>query len=373
MHIGRPWTDVNGERFISISRRIPAPDGSFDGVVVGTLNLTYFIDLFNKVHLHEGDTLNLVQSDGRIVMRAPFNGDVIDADLSASTMFQRMTREGTGSFVSSWSHDGVERLFVFQQVGNAQLTMYYSLPLASIYSGWWVQTLRLFTIVAPVSVTNIMLIAFLARALKRSAKAEYHLALAALTDSLTGLFNRRHFDKVLDEEWRLAMRGQTPIGMLMIDADNFKAFNDGFGHQAGDTALIAIAGCIGAGARCEIDICARYCGEEFAVLLPGVAAKEAFGIAERIREGVMVLREKQDGRADKTPTVSIGVASMIPRPGLQAHDLIQKADVALYHAKANGRNRCELEDAPKTASWLPVIVGSELPLVAETNESRAPV
>jgi diguanylate cyclase (GGDEF)-like protein len=152
-------------------------------------------------------------------------------------------------------------------------------------------------------------------------------------------------------EWRRALRNQTPVALLMIDADHFKAYNDNFGHQAGDIALKAIAHCIASSARRASDIGARYGGEEFAVLLPDTSAAEAVQLAEQIRKSVIILRDDQQGRPDSTPTVSIGAASMIPRQGLQPRDLIKAADTALYAAKSNGRNRTEPAlRQPETAS-----------------------
>lgn len=127
----------------------------------------------------------------------------------------------------------------------------------------------------------------------------------------------------------------------MIDADLFKAYNDNFGHQAGDTALAALAQCIAACGRRATDIVARYGGEEFAVLLSGETAEGAFRIAEQIRENVLALREKQPEHK-KIPSVSIGVVSMRPYEGLSQCHLVRYADDALYKAKERGRNCCEM-------------------------------
>ncbi|MFX7548710.1 GGDEF domain-containing protein, partial [Acinetobacter baumannii] len=94
----------------------------------------------------------------------------------------------------------------------------------------------------------------------------------------TGLRNRRKFDQVIDTEWRRAMRQKTQVALLMIDADHFKAYNDTFGHQAGDQVLVGIAICISDSVRRAGDCAARYGGEEFAVLLPNISATEAFKI-----------------------------------------------------------------------------------------------
>ena len=132
----------------------------------------------------------------------------------------------------------------------------------------------------------------------------------------------------------------------MIDADQFKDFNDQFGHQAGDDALKALAECILAGAQRGGDLCARFGGEEFAVLLPGTDVDAAMVVAESIRLKVSSLRLQQLGRPDSTPTISIGVAAMVPRTGLETRDLVRAADKALYQAKASGRN-CSMAFTPK--------------------------
>ena len=124
---------------------------------------------------------------------------------------------------------------------------------------------------------------FLAREIGRRAEAEEKLEELATTDALTGLKNRRKFDIEIDLEWRRAARNKTPVAVLMIDADHFKAYNDTYGHQAGDQVLVGIAICISDAVRRAGDCPARYGGEEFAVLLPGLSAMEAFTVAETIR------------------------------------------------------------------------------------------
>ena len=150
---------------------------------------------------------------------------------------------------------------------------------------------------------------FLAREISRRAQAEEKLEELATTDALTGLKNRRKFDAEIDTEWRRAARQKTPLALLMIDADHFKAYNDTYGHQAGDQVLVGIAICISDSVRRAGDCAARYGGEEFAVLLPGCAAADALKVAETIR-----LKVQQWSEADVN-TVSIGVASLTPDVG----------------------------------------------------------
>lgn len=165
------------------------------------------------------------------------------------------------------------------------------------------------------------------------------LAELAATDSLTGIANRRHFDRRLDEEWRRCSRDGRPLALLMLDIDGFKRFNDRYGHLAGDNCLRQVVSVIAAHARRPGDLAARVGGEEFALLLPGAPLEAALVIAEQIRREVEDLTIPHQDGIDGRLTVSIGVAAMQPAHGHDAVALRHGADTALYAAKAAGRNR----------------------------------
>jgi diguanylate cyclase (GGDEF)-like protein len=245
----------------------------------------------------------------------------------------------TGWYETASILDGEKRLFVFQQIGQHPLLIISGVTHDTIYADRRREAWQIGTIMLVLCAVTMALTVSLAHALKRRTAAENKLALLANTDALTGLCNRRKFDEVLSIEWRRAQRAATSISLLMIDADSFKAYNDAHGHQAGDAALVSIAQCIGDGTQRASDLGVRYGGEEFAVLLPGETIQGAFGIAEEIRASVLSLRVQQQGRPDLCPTISIGVAAMVPQAGLAPGDLIKSADLALYEAKHSGRNR----------------------------------
>lgn len=337
-YVSRPWVASNGEYLIAISRRLSNPDGTFSGVVVGTLRLSYFHDMFRKLRLRDGDSMVIIREDGVVVMRSPFEIEMIGRDLSDSPIFKQVAAHESGSFEDTARIDGVERMYVYQRVGKHPLIVTYGASLESIFAGWRDEAWRIGSLMLVLCATNIALVIFLTRTLKRRSEAEFQLAVMATTDALTGLYNRRRLDEVMDLEWRRAMRIQSPVAILMIDVDNFKAYNDQFGHQAGDAALVAVAHCIKGSTRRVTDISARYGGEEFAVLMPGTSLTDAFELAEKIRASVMALRDDQQGPPDSTPTISIGVAAIVPRQGLQPRDLVKAADKALYEAKSKGRN-----------------------------------
>jgi diguanylate cyclase (GGDEF)-like protein/PAS domain S-box-containing protein len=163
----------------------------------------------------------------------------------------------------------------------------------------------------------------------------------AQQDGLTGLANRRCFDEVLHTEFRRASREQEWLGLVLIDVDYFKAYNDLYGHLAGDECLRRISAVIAQTLRRPADLAARYGGEELAVVLPATDQSGATGVAERICRAVSALRIEHRGNSEGIATVSAGATSDIP---LSHGDdsptrLIEAADQALYQAKRGGRNR----------------------------------
>ncbi len=158
----------------------------------------------------------------------------------------------------------------------------------------------------------------------------------ATTDGLTDLFVRRYFLKRLQEEIERSTRHNLKLGFLMVDVDHFKQYNDKFGHLTGDVVLREVAAMIKANVR-EIDLVARFGGEEFSVLLPDTDKDGTANVAERIRAGIDRHRFQAYNETIKIE-VSIGVASF-PEDALQTQDLIDKSDQALYRAKQEGRNR----------------------------------
>lgn len=167
-----------------------------------------------------------------------------------------------------------------------------------------------------------------------------HVQELAITDSVTGLFNRRYFKEVLQQEFSRAQRYGTLFSCFMIDVDQFKQINDNYGHEAGDKVLNDLARLLQIQLR-DVDLVARYGGDEFAILLPESPREKARQVAERIREAVC--NEVYSFIPKKQPvTLSIGISGM-PDPGFQhASQVVSTADFALYRAKNNGKNRVEV-------------------------------
>jgi diguanylate cyclase (GGDEF)-like protein len=330
-----------GAYSIVLSRRISRDDGAFLGVVAGSIRFSYFHELFDRLKLDPDDSITVLRRDRTIIMRKPFDLDYIGKNLGTITSWSASTLKPGGSFAGKGPIDPIARLFV-RRDSAGPLYLVVGKPLEAVFSLWHKEAMRIAAIMAALVLFVLGTTLFLAREIGRRAAAEAKLEELAITDSLTGLRNRRKFDDEIENEWRRAIRQKTQLALLMIDADHFKIFNDTHGHQAGDQVLVGIAICISDSVRRAGDCAARYGGEEFAVLLPGCAAADAFNMAEMIRAKVM-----QWSEGGAVNTVCVGVASLTPTANMHWALLVEAADKALYAAKANGRNQSVLASMPK--------------------------
>ena len=171
----------------------------------------------------------------------------------------------------------------------------------------------------------------------RSAQLQHETRRLAITDGLTGLYNRRHFSQQLDEHLRRSIRYDEPLGLILLDVDHFKLVNDGFGHLAGDRALQAISDVLRVSVR-DSDLVARIGGEEFVVLLMRADREFSMSVAERLRSGIEDLRLTETTGEIVGLTASLGVA-FFPDDGPDQQSMMHAADEALYQAKSMGRNR----------------------------------
>ena len=166
-----------------------------------------------------------------------------------------------------------------------------------------------------------------------------------MSDALTGVPNRRAFDQALRSEWRRCTRAAEPLSVLVIDIDNFKSFNDTFGHLVGDAALCGVARALSASLRWAGDVLARFGGEEFAVVLPGIDAKGAHAVADRLVAAARQVRIRQAG--DWSMSVSVGVSTWLPGATTRKPaELVAQADLALYAAKAAGKDQVFAKACP---------------------------
>lgn len=172
------------------------------------------------------------------------------------------------------------------------------------------------------------------------ASANRELEKLSRQDGLTGIANRRYFDSYLQTEVRRAARERQPLALILADVDHFKAFNDQYGHQAGDDCLRQVASALSTAGRRPADLAARYGGEEFAMVLPGTGLDGAVDVAQAVSRVIADLAiTHARSAAGRNVTLSQGIASLTPEKETASEDLIQRADQALYQAKQQGRNR----------------------------------
>lgn len=183
-------------------------------------------------------------------------------------------------------------------------------------------------------------------------EANIQLEALSLEDDLTGISNRRSFERALADEWNRARRRKHPLALILVDLDHFKDLNDHRGHPAGDACLRRIGGFLSETIRRSGEVVARYGGEEFAILLPGVDADVAIRVAELIRSGIEGLAIVYTPDKERRMTASCGVAAITPQEELTPESLVAAADRALYAAKHSGRNCVRLADDSTTGTWL---------------------
>ncbi|MGL1931487.1 MAG: diguanylate cyclase [Desulfotalea sp.] len=164
-------------------------------------------------------------------------------------------------------------------------------------------------------------------------------------DGLTGIPNRRKFDEYLDSEWKRAVRDNSPLTVIMIDIDNFKLFNDNYGHGVGDDCLKKVAKKLSLSGKRPADFVARYGGEEFSCIIPNTNVEKAEELAEVMRKNIEQLNIPHEfSPTSDRVTISLGVATKIPTISKSFEQLVKSADEALYKAKFEGKNRCKCVD-----------------------------
>lgn len=335
-YISRPErARVSGKWFVGISRRLSHPDGSFAGVVVASLRLSFFEELFKNAALGPNGNITLARTDGTLIMRWPYKESYIGLDLKKSDLYAHLAHAQSGLFKTHAATDGVYRLIAYSQVHDLPLVIGVGQSTDDIYSNWRSDTRSVVVLGGLLCIMTIILAIYLGREFARREAAERYLAALAMSDGLTGLSNRRHFDQALECEWRRGIREVMSITAIMIDVDHFKLYNDKNGHLAGDALLKALGMSIAESTKRGSDLGARYGGDEFAILLTGASLVEAESVAKSLRNRFSETCFKNGITATG---LSIGIATATPKKiGHHPDQLIQNADHSLYIAKQRGR------------------------------------
>lgn len=339
---------TNNQLIIPVSRRIDGPDGSFAGVALATLDLEFFNRFYQSFDLDRQGVILLALANGTVLNRRPFDEHVIGSSLARGKVFSELLpNQAAGSSMMPSMIDGVSRLFSYKALDKYPLVVEAAQSKEAIYATWHANLLRSVVFIAVVgaalSLLGVLLIRQINHGLRTEAKlrnAHAALEILAMQDALTGLANRRQLDAALPHEIGRARRSGKALGLIMLDVDHFKRFNDLYGHPAGDQCLVAVGravlDCVGRSS----DLVVRYGGEELLVVLPESDWNGTWQVAENILDSVRALMIAHAGNDGGLVTASAGVHVWTPGAGdMHPHELIQAADEALYKAKSLGRNR----------------------------------
>jgi len=354
--IGKPiYSRSSGVLGIPLTRRIDRPDGSFGGVAMASLKLSFFGDFYDSFDVGESGTLILAIDDGTLLYRRPFRQDMVGTNIGGGPVFQLYRASGpVGTAMLTSKIDRIERLYSYRHVDRFPLLVAIAKSKEEVLGEWWVAVVKMSCVV----LCAVALLAWgthrmvgqlqVRDALEgelRGARLklkEQNLALKALADSdgLTGLANRHSFEHTLVAEYERARRNGQPWALIMTDVDHFKKYNDRYGHVAGDECLRLVAGALRSGTRRPTDLAARYGGEEFALILPDTDLEGARAVADNIRAAVAALDIAHADGLHGRVTLSIGVVAAQPAGAdVAALAWVEAADALLYQAKAQGRDR----------------------------------
>ncbi|WP_431480952.1 sensor domain-containing diguanylate cyclase [Pseudomonas thivervalensis] len=333
---------------IPVSRRLNNPDGSFAGVLLGTVKVSYFVDYYGDFKIDDKGALVLATRSGTILVRRPFVASVIGKSLVNSVIFRNyLPNSNQGIAEARAVVDDTERLYGYRALTTYPLVVEAGLSRESIIAPWRRDLFKtglvlvfLIAILVGFGLTVLSQLRHRMTMEKQIRSAHQAMRDMALTDSLTGLGNRRRLDIALADELRLARRQGSSLALIMLDVDYFKRFNDRYGHAAGDDCLRAIATAIGQTIKRPGDLAVRYGGEEFTVLLPNTDSAGAAKVAQQILEAVRALNIEHGDHPLGIVTISAGVTTSQPSgEDVTPAMLIKAADAFLYLAKNTGRNR----------------------------------
>ncbi|RZI83821.1 MAG: GGDEF domain-containing protein, partial [Pseudomonas sp.] len=336
------------ELIIPISRRLNFPDGSFAGVLLGTIKVDWFVRYYGDFQIDQSGALVLAKRDGTILVRRPFVEQVLGSSLADSEVFRDYLPYANEGVVETVAVvDGTPRLYAYRALTSYPLVVQAGLSRDAILAAWRQDVIKsigvLLVLLLGLSLFGwVVLRQLRERIVIERALHQAHQTLKdlALTDSLTGLGNRRRLDGVLDVEIARARRQGYPVALVMMDLDFFKAFNDRYGHLAGDQCLRRVAEVLGQALKRPADLAVRYGGEEFTLLLPDTDGHGAGLIVQETLQQLRRLAIEHAGSPFGVVSASAGIAVAHPaQQPISSQALVAEADAALYEAKRQGRDR----------------------------------
>ena len=329
----RVKSKIDGSYNITVTRRINHTDGSFAGVVVTSVSMKFFQQLFDQVRTESGGIIALLSDDGAILARSPaITADTPRPVVRSELRKQILDRPNGGSISYASAINDVKRYGSYHHLSQFPLLILVG------QSEWDVQASFRSQLIWNALILVLVLIVVAAMG-GRAITANRSLKSQAMQDGLTGLGNRRIFEETIQSEVRRAARSRLLISVILIDIDHFKSYNDYYGHLAGDECLRSIAHSIRGCIRRAGDLVARYGGEEIIVVLPGLGTPSALALARAMRQAVHKLALPHVRSVHNIVTFSAGVATHVPGRGTGSWQmLVEAADAALYEAKAKGRD-----------------------------------
>lgn len=359
LHLGPPIKSrTTNQWIVTVSRRFNTFDGRFAGVVVASISLAFFNEYYRQFDIGRDGSILLMMSNGTLLDRLPYKEGVVGTSLADGPLFRNhIASKEVGT---TWSHsrfDGVERLTAYRKLDLFPAYAIVSFSKEEMLRAWARESLvhaaAALSLVVGLALLGQKLVSQIARRhadqvlLLKSREQLQSLNLQlddlARSDGLTGLANRREFDRVAYEEVRRLRRNGGSLALIMLDVDRFKAYNDRFGHPQGDACIRMVADQIRDSICRPGDLSARYGGEEFVILLPSTDAHGALAVAEQLRRSINRRAMPHPDGVQNIVTVSMGIGLLTAaEPDLSAETLLLRADGALYAAKQGGRDAVRL-------------------------------
>lgn len=270
---------------------------------------------------------NLKKLDEAVSHAQPFHNNLMD-----SLVFEDINSVQFESLIQQGRKASGEVLRLLDQIIEGQNKVYETTFIEYEES-------RQYALLA-IACAFVLIAIIVVSALRATNRRFKYISRLSIIDDVSGTYNRRYFDMVLEEEWRRSMREYTSLSLLMVDIDYFKAYNDSYGHQMGDVCLFTIGKILSGQLKRATDFTARYGGEEFVIVLPNTSSEHARLLGERLRRSVEEARiEAGNDEVSPWVTVSIGVATTTAEYDQPSSVLVKAADNCLYESKRNGRNR----------------------------------
>lgn len=341
LYIANPvLSRVTGKWGIPISIPVDKAGGEV-AVLFAAIELDRIAGTFESERVKPNGTIAIFRQDGTILFRSPLDGKAVGSSIAKSTSWEQyLSVSPKGTFLSPESPvDGASRIVSFARVPGYPLLVAVTARTDDLLPIWQLHTAVLSFIAIVVSLFCLLLGKVLIRAMDSEEAIRHEMEHLMLTDTLTGVGNRRMPNRWLEDEIVRAQRYGRPLTAAFLDLDFFKKINDTYGHGVGDTVLSRVAECLRAQLR-QSDHVGRFGGEEFVVLLAETSLEESLPLIERMRAAVSALNFSEMS----TPvTVSAGVAQF--KDGESGESLLNRSDRALYKAKTSGRNRTCVADS----------------------------